>query len=1014
MSAIFADPSGRRWRIVRCLLVGLACVAWTLAADLTSSDLPPLPASPVAAAFYDDDVEGAWTSWQAHRGRISHLMPLWLTLRADGTLDDTRLRCSRLLGCTGETPVLAVLQNPGFDVTPLRQLLRARGRHRGFAIALRDCLLAHRLQGVNVDFEGVRACDRDDLTHLMREVGDLLHAAHLMVTQDVQAVGDDYGFDLARLGRINDFLVLMAYDEHEASSGPGPICSEAWLARQWAFTAARVPPDRLVLGVGSYAYDWSEAGCIERTAPAAARLCPGRGPHRPYVDTRGHRHDMWLLDADTAAAARRLCANARGTALWSLGTEDSRIWTPRVAMTFDDGPDPATTPAILDILARGRVAATFFVVGQNALRCPDLLRREGDEGHQIASHTFTHPDLSRCGPWRTNLELDLTQCVIASITGHGALALRLPYQTPAPVMADYVTVGATVDPRDWAEGADPVRIADHVAAAAVDGSVVLLHDGGGNRQATIDALPGLIARLRRRGFEFVTVAELLGLPKSALNPPLVSDRAHRISQLLEGGRAALQGFGLLLLGGMTVGIGRTVLVLILSGTRAVDHRPPWRPATVVIAARNEAPTIAAAVRSALDGGAAEVIVVDDGSSDGTPHVIDACFSGDPRVRCLSQALSAGDNRRAEVAGGKAAALNRGFVDARHSIVIGMDADTIVAPAAIDRLASAFDDPTVGAVAGRIEVHHPSSALTRWQAVEYAAAQSIERRAWSRLNAIAVVPGALGAWRRDAVLALGGFAGDTLTEDTDLTWRLRAAGWRLLDAPSAVAWTEPPRTLRALFRQRLRWTFGTMQSLWKHRHMMGHHGWLGRVVLPLAWLQLLSQAMAPLVDGVVLATLIGAMQCPHDPPRLTPLLAGLGAQALLAVAAGLVAIGRDGRPLRDLATLLVQRAIWHVLLAAVSARALGLALRGTPPAWDSPDRIVLLADPVHAVHLQQPAAETDVPFDVPVVLDEVRLDEHVVDVLGARPLGVELEHAPLVGNPPGQAVLGRRRELDHPQ
>src|SRR5207237_800481 len=185
--------------------------------------------------------------------------------------------------------------------------------------------------------------------------------------------------------------------------------------------------------------------------------------------------------------------------------------------------------------------------------------------------------------------------------------------------------------------------------------------------------------------------------------------------------------------------------------------------------------------------------------------------------------------------GKAAALNRGIAEATGEIIIALDADTVFTKDTIDLLVRHFADPHVGAVAGNVKVGNRINPLTYWQSIEYVTSQNLDRRAFDLINSVSVVPGAVGAWRRAAIVEAGGYTTDTMAEDMDLTWRIRRMGWRIETDSDAVGYTEAPDSFSALFRQRFRWAFGTLQCLWKHRRAVGRYGWFGTVMLPLLWL-----------------------------------------------------------------------------------------------------------------------------------------------------------------------------------
>ena len=201
-------------------------------------------------------------------------------------------------------------------------------------------------------------------------------------------------------------------------------------------------------------------------------------------------------------------------------------------------------------------------------------------------------------------------------------------------------------------------------------------------------------------------------------------------------------------------------------------------------------------------------------------------------------------------GGKARAINLGLAHADGDIIVVLDADTEFEPQTISRLVRWFADPTVGAVAGNAKVGNRLNMLTRWQALEYVTAQNLERRALATLGCITVVPGAVGAWRREAVVKLGGFPSNTLAEDQDLTIMVQRAGYKALFDQQAIAWTEAPDTMNGLAKQRFRWAFGTLQCLWKHRrvNLNPRYGALGLVAMPQVWMfQIALALLSPLID-----------------------------------------------------------------------------------------------------------------------------------------------------------------------
>lgn len=250
--------------------------------------------------------------------------------------------------------------------------------------------------------------------------------------------------------------------------------------------------------------------------------------------------------------------------------------------------------------------------------------------------------------------------------------------------------------------------------------------------------------------------------------------------------------------------------------------------SVIIPAFNEERVIEASVRRILESDypALEVIVADDGSKDRTSAIVASAFGQDPRVQLLTLTN-----------GGKASALNRALLVARGDYIVALDADTQFERACIGLLVRWFADKRIGAVAGNAKVGNRVNLVTRWQAVEYVTAQNIERRALTRFDAIMVVPGAVGAWRRAALDEVGGYPEDTLAEDQDLTIAIQRKGWKVAYDEDAIAWTEAPESFASLARQRFRWSFGTLQCLWKHRGALieGRPAGLAFIGIPQAWL-----------------------------------------------------------------------------------------------------------------------------------------------------------------------------------
>ena len=223
--------------------------------------------------------------------------------------------------------------------------------------------------------------------------------------------------------------------------------------------------------------------------------------------------------------------------------------------------------------------------------------------------------------------------------------------------------------------------------------------------------------------------------------------------------------------------------------------------TAVIPAYNEEKTIVATVASVLaaDYKKLDVIVVDDGSKDDTLAILRKAFEGHPRVTILTK-----EN------GGKSSALNLGIARARGSLLLLLDADTMIAKDSVRLLVPHFKDPKVAAVSGNTRVGNVHNFITRFQRVEYIRDFNLMKNGMCRFNAQPVVPGALGMWRKAAILECGGYSTDTPGEDRDLSMALLKKGYKTEFEPLAFSETEAPDNLKNFVRQRFRWTYSTLQ------------------------------------------------------------------------------------------------------------------------------------------------------------------------------------------------------------
>ena len=885
--------------------------------------------------------------------------------------DDKLHQWMKSLNPPVELPMMGLLNNYDgvqWRVEEMAKLLaNAEARQKLVRDVVEFAVEAHEA-GIVVDFEEVPDTSQAHFREFASELGPALHsvALKLMIALPARDDAYDYGF----FAKQCDAIMLMNYDEHWQTSPPGPIASQDWYVENLRQVLEVVPARKLVVAIGSYAYDWSENAKKAKEPAQSITIqeallhasesetqvefdSPSLNPHYTYYDEHDHVHQVWMLDAVTAynelRASERL--GVQGNALWRLGSADTSLWpvwdatrpddtvrqkladlppgpdlildgdgdvwhfidTPKrghrsftydpatdlitaekydafplsyhidqigaakqkLALTFDDGPDPTWTPKILDILKQKKVPATFFVIGWDANKWPQLLRREYSEGHEIGNHTYTHPDWEspNLTPTQIRWELNLTERLIESIVGVKSILFRPPYgidhqpeyaeevaRLPLAQDMGYIIIGQKVDPHDWSQLTPGVplpaaKIVENVLREAPEGNIILLHDGGGDRAQTLIALPQLIDALRAEGYEFVSVPDLMGKTRAQVMLPLSPEEQFE---------ARADGFifgiyhwfwvlitttfilGIILVSGRTLIIGILALLEKLRPDRLEIHEP-LPGVTVLIPAHNEEGVIVQTVSSVLDSDYPDLhtIVVNDGSVDRTGELLDSNFSNEPRVGIIHQV-----NR------GKAAALSVAMSQAETEIVVTIDADTEIESDAIRKLVRHFYDPTVGAVAGNVKVGNRSRWLTRWQALEYITSQNMEKRAFDLLNCITVVPGALGAWRKKAMDAAGGITADTVAEDADLTIAIRRSGFRVSYDEEAIAWTEAPETPAQLIRQRFRWTFGTLQSFWKHSSTLFRpkYGTLGWIALPNIFIfQLALPLISPLIDLLFLGS-----------------------------------------------------------------------------------------------------------------------------------------------------------------
>lgn len=865
-------------------------------------------------------------------------------------------------------PMISNFWKNGWRGENVHRIISSAANRKVFINSVLAALDKYDFQGVNVDFEDLKESSDENLSLFQKEIYQALHAKGYLVTQDIAPFNPDY--NLRELSQNNDFLFIMAYDQHYESSTPGPIAEHKWVESAIEYVASQVPSEKLVLCLAAYGYDWFNGGIgtdiTYQEAITTAKESEGKikfdnhnyNLNFDYYDDNNLKHQVYFTDAGTCYNAMRASADyaLSGTALWRLGSEDHRIWsfykqsldlnlarfTPaflenmeivhpsnnfdyigegevldvlsspkkgiisvkldstdkliaeqtyqelptsyvikkygkaspkQLLLTFDDGPDNRYTPAILDILEKENVPAAFFIVGMAAQNNIPILKRIYDDGFEIGNHTFTHPNLAEVSQERVRIELNTTRRLIESVTGHSTVLFRAPYnadsepqtiQELSPVAMgrgdNYITVGESIDPTDWKENITAEQIFNKIISEKNNGNIILLHDAGGDRSATVKALPKIINYFKSQGYQFISVSQLLGKRKEDIMPAIKNGEDFWFSRFnwftVTGVYWIEQSLAIIFFTAILLSIGRMLFVAffaIIQKKKEINspqRAPGIKPkVSIIVPAYNEninvVGTISNLLKTRYDD--FEIVFVNDGSKDNTLELVQNSFSNNPLIKILTKAN-----------GGKASALNFGIQQASGTIMICIDADTQLKTDAIPLMIAYFEDEEVGAVAGNVKVGNEINWLTKWQSIEYITAQNFDKRAFDFLNCICVIPGAIGAFRKEVMIDAGLFTTDTLAEDCDITIRILKQGYTVRYCSEAKAFTEVPESVNMFLKQRFRWTFGIIQSFWKHRHACFNPKYrnLGIVALPnLLIFQIIIPLLGPVADMVMLVSLL---------------------------------------------------------------------------------------------------------------------------------------------------------------
>ena len=931
----------------------------------------------IRSAFYVSWDPMSYASLKTAISSLNLVIPEWYFLdpKTCKIVNHTDNRGYQLMKRAG-IPVMPMLSNAwngSFNPKGIHRILHNNKLRVQVIDSMLVQCLRNKFVGINVDLEELQEPSNDELTSFIAQLSHVFHDHGLLVTQDIAPGNEDY--DVASLVKYDDYLMLMAYDQYNTLTGPGPVSASRWIETQIDALGAKVPEQKIILGIAAYGYDWNKKGDDNEsvTFNDAMSVADDTGSsinfdddtyclNYAYRDNIGQMHQVYFNDAATNFNTMRFgCEyHIAGFGVWRLGSEDQRLWsfynkdlsrngvtklhigdleilhashvasylgsgevmnvinTPHdgkvnfeidnhamliaeenyikiptaydlqkfghcgkkeLLLTFDDGPDSRWTPSVLHTLKKYHVHAAFFMVGIQMEKNLPWVKRVFDAGNLIGDHTFTHHNVAENSPQRTYAELRLTRLLLESCTGYSTVMFRAPYNADSDPSGNdellplaearkqnFIDIGEAVDPNDWQPGvtADQIyhRVIDGVEKG--DGHIILLHDAGGEtRKPTITALPHIIKTLQKKGYKFITLDQYLGRSRAQLMPAIPKGKEYYIMQanltlaeFIYNFSSFIDACFILFL---LLGLARLVFMwfLMLKETRHKRHikkelehnRPNDYPlVSIIIPAYNEEVDCLSSIEAQLqqDYPNYNIVFVDDGSKDRTYTRVVEAYGDNPKVKILTK-----EN------GGKATALNYGIENTNAEFVVCVDADTKLRSNALSLLMDHFfadTDKKVGAVAGNVKVGNECNVLTCWQAIEYTTSQNFDRMAYSSINAITVVPGAIGAYRRQAIVDAGGLQNDTLAEDCDLTIRILRVGYRIENENDAIAMTEVPEKLGQFIKQRTRWCFGIMQTFWKNRDVLFNKKYkgLGLWALPnMLVFQFIIPTFSPFADVLMI-------------------------------------------------------------------------------------------------------------------------------------------------------------------
>lgn len=380
-----------------------------------------------------------------------------------------------------------------------------------------------------------------------------------------------------------------------------------------------------------------------------------------------------------------------------------------------------------------------------------------------------------------------------------------------------------------------------------------------------------------------------------------------------------------------LGIGRLIFMLVLmirqrrkekNLTYDTNNIEEFPLVSIIVPAYNEEVNAVSSLNNLLKQTYPNfnILFVDDGSKDQTYKRVSEAFANNDKVKIYTKPN-----------GGKASALNFGIEHTSAEYLVCIDADTKLYPNVVGLLISHFitanANPKLAAVAGNVKVGNQVNMLTKWQAIEYITSQNFDRMAYANINAITVVPGAIGAFRKSALDAIGGFTTDTLAEDCDLTMRLLRDGNVIENENKAIAMTEAPEHTKQFIKQRSRWTFGVMQSFWKHRDTLlkKKYGGLGMWAIPnMLIFQFVIPFFSPLADILMTIGLFAG--------NAEKILLYYALFSLVDASVSIAAFIFEKEKLYKLLWLIPQRFVYRWIMYVVLFKSFRKAIKGEMQQW----------------------------------------------------------------------------------